>query len=281
MNIGTLALFQRFGYDASVTDAQVYREELALAAQLETQGYDSHWCVEHHFQDYSFCPDNVVYLAHLAARTTRLKLATGAVILPWNTPLRVAERIALLDELSGGRAIFGMGRGLAKKEYDQFGIDMASSRERFDEAAPMILRALETGYIEGHGRHFPQPRAAIRPAPTRSFVGRVTQVAMSPDSALEAATHGAQMMIFTQKPIEEHEKDFLPYRERFLELHKRPAPPPLMAGVTVCHEDPERAAELARKHVAGYLVTVLDHYQLMDEHFKHARATRPMAKRST
>lgn len=135
----------------------------------------------------------------------------------------------------------------------------------------MILRALETGYIEGHGKHFPQPRAAIRPAPTRSFVGRVTQVAMSPDSALEAATHGAQMMIFTQKPIEDHEKDFLPYRERFLELHKRPAPPPLMAGVTVCHEDPERAAELARKHVAGYLVTVLDHYQLMDEHFKHAR----------
>ena len=271
MQIGTLALFQRFGYDDSVTDSQVYREELALAEQLEDLGYDSHWCVEHHFQDYSFCPDNVVYLSHLAAKTTRLKLATGAVIVPWNQPLRVAEKIALLDELSDGRVIFGMGRGLAKKEYDQFGIEMDTSRDRFDEAAPMILKALETGYIEGDGKYYPQPRAVIRPKPVRSFKGRVTQVAMSPDSALEAATHAAQMMIFTQKPIEQHLEDFQPYRQRFIELHGHEAPAPLMAGITVCHEDVEYAAELARKHIAGYLVTVMDHYRLMDEHFKNAK----------
>ena len=113
MQVGTLALFQRFGYDDSVTDSQVYKEELALAEQIEDQGFDSHWCVEHHFQDYSICPDNAVYLSHLAAKTARIKLATGAVILPWNTPLRVAEKIAMLDELSDGRIIFGMGRGLS------------------------------------------------------------------------------------------------------------------------------------------------------------------------
>ena len=271
MQVGTLALFQRFGYDDSVTDSQVYREELALAEQLEDLGYDSHWCVEHHFQDYSFCPDNVVYLSHLAAKTKTLKLATGAVIVPWNQPLRVAEKIALLDELSDGRVIFGMGRGLAKKEYDQFGIEMDTSRDRFDEAAPMILKALETGYIEGNGKYYPQPRAVIRPQPVRSFKGRVTQVAMSPDSALEAATHAAQMMIFTQKPIEQHLEDFTPYRERFVKLHGYEAPAPLMAGITVCHEDRDYAAELARKHIAGYLVTVMDHYRLMDDHFKNAK----------
>ena len=98
MQIGTLALFQRASYDDTVTDSQVDREEMKLASQLEGQGYDSHWCVEHHFEDYSFCPDNVVYLSHLAAITKTLKLATGAVIVPWNTPLRVAEKIALLDD---------------------------------------------------------------------------------------------------------------------------------------------------------------------------------------
>lgn len=271
MQVGTLALFQRFGYADTVTDSQVYKEEVALAEQIEAQGYDSHWCVEHHFQDYSFCPDNTVYLSNLAAKTKRLKLATGAVILPWNTPLRVAEKIALLDELSDGRVIFGMGRGLSKKEYDQFGIDMDTSRERFDEAAPMIINALETGYIEGNGKFYPQPRAVIRPKPVRSFKGRITQVAMSPDSALEAATLGAQMMIFTQKPIEQHNEDFAPYRERFLQLHGQEAPSPLMAGLTVCHEDADYAAELARKHIAGYLITVMDHYQLMDDHFKKAK----------
>lgn len=271
MQIGTLALFQRFGYDESVTDSQVYREELALAQQIEDLGYDSHWCVEHHFEDYSFCPDNAIYLSHLAAITRRIKLATGAVIVPWNTPLRAAEKIALLDELSDGRVIFGMGRGLSKREYDQFGIDMETSRERFDEAVPVILEALETGVIEGEGKYFSQPRAQIRPKPVRSFKGRVTQVAMSPDSALEAATHGAQMMIFTQKPIEEHNQDFVPYRERFLELHGHEAPAPLMAGISVVHEDAARAEELARKHIAGYLITVMHHYELMSDHFKQAK----------
>jgi len=271
MHAGTLALFQRQSYDDSMTDSQVYREELALASQLEAQGFDSHWCVEHHFEDYSFCPDNVVYLSHLAAKTTTLKLATGAVILPWNDPLRVAEKVALLDELSDGRVIFGMGRGLSRREYEQFGIDMDSSRERFDEAAPMILNALETGYMEGNGKHFKQPRAAIRPAPRRTFKGRTTQVAMSPDSALEAAQNRAQMMIFTQKAMEDHNAEFEPYRKLYRELHAAPPPPPLMAGIAVCNEDAGRAEELARKHIAGYLLTVMHHYELMGEHFKNAK----------
>lgn len=85
-----------------------------------------------------------VYLSNLAAKTKRLKLATGAVILPWNTPLRVVEKIALLDELSDGRVIFSMGRSLSKIEYDQFGIDMDTSRKRIGEAAPMVIKALLT-----------------------------------------------------------------------------------------------------------------------------------------
>ena len=271
MNIGSLALFQSFGYDASVTDSQVYKEELRLAEQLEGLGYDWHCAVEHHFEDYSFCPDNTVYLSHIAAKTSTLKLGTTAVILPWNEPLRVAEKIALLDELSDGRVIFGMGRGLSRREYVQFDLDMDDSRARFDEAAPMILAALENGYIEGNGPHFKQPKAVIRPKPTRSFKNRITQVAMSPDSALEAATHGAQIMIFNQKDISEHKKDLEPYRAKFLELHGRPAPAPLMATLSVCHKDKDKAAELARKHVAGYLVTVMHHYELAGEHFKNAK----------
>ena len=135
----------------------------------------------------------------------------------------------------------------------------------------MIIKALETGFIEGDGKFYKQPRAKIRPAPVRSFKGRITQVAMSPDSALEAATHGAQMMVFTQKAMEEHNQEFEPYRQRYRELHNAPPPPPLMAGITVCHEDAGRAEELARKHIAGYLLTVMYHYELMGEHFKNAK----------
>jgi excinuclease ABC subunit A len=76
----------------------------------------------------------------------RIKLATGSCIIPWNDqPLRIAEKAALLDQLSGGRAILGIGRGLSRREFDRFGISMDESRDRFDEASPVIIEALETG----------------------------------------------------------------------------------------------------------------------------------------
>jgi alkanesulfonate monooxygenase SsuD/methylene tetrahydromethanopterin reductase-like flavin-dependent oxidoreductase (luciferase family) len=105
MQVGVQMVFQSYGYPTEVTDSQVYDEEVALAEHADAVGLDSIWPVEHHFEDYSFCPDNVVFLAHMAARTSHIKLATGAVIMPWNDPLRVAEKIALLDQLSGGRVL--------------------------------------------------------------------------------------------------------------------------------------------------------------------------------
>ena len=113
----------------------MYKEELELALRADELGFDSIGIVEHHFEDYSFCPDNFVYLAHLAGITKNAKLMTGAVIVPWNDPLRVAEKAALLDEISDGRLILGLGRGLSRREYDQFGINMDESRDRFHEAA--------------------------------------------------------------------------------------------------------------------------------------------------
>jgi alkanesulfonate monooxygenase SsuD/methylene tetrahydromethanopterin reductase-like flavin-dependent oxidoreductase (luciferase family) len=166
----------------NLTDEQMYQGELALAELADRLGYDSLWAVEHHFDDYAMCPDNVVLLGCVAGRTEHLMLGTGAVILPWNDPLRVAEKMIMLDILSGGRALFGMGRGLSRMEYAPFRIEMSESRARFDEAAPMIAEALETGWIEGDGPYYPQPRTRLRPSPRGSFSGRLYCVAGSPDS---------------------------------------------------------------------------------------------------
>src|SRR5437660_7557009 len=169
MRVGVQMIFQSWGYDKSVTDAEVVADEIRLGVLADELGFHALWPVEHHFNDYSFCPDNTVFLAHMAARTKQIMLGTGAVILPWNDPLRVAEKIALLDELSGGRVLFGMGRGLARREYAGFGIAMGESRDRFDESARMVLEAPETGVIHGEGPFFAQPRIPIRPAPRRTF----------------------------------------------------------------------------------------------------------------
>jgi alkanesulfonate monooxygenase SsuD/methylene tetrahydromethanopterin reductase-like flavin-dependent oxidoreductase (luciferase family) len=264
-------VFQSYGYPDSVTDAQVYDEEVRLAELADELGFHALWPVEHHFDDYSFCPDNTVLLANLAARTKQIKLGTGAVILPWNSPLRVAEKISLLDQLSGGRVLFGMGRGLSRMEYEGFGIPMDESRERFDEAAPMVLEALETGWIEGPGPHFLQPRTPIRPAPTRSFRDRTYCVAMSPDSVLAAADLRARMVVFSQRPWADQAAAYATYRERFTALHGAEPPSLLTCDFVYCDTDGARAEEKARTHIAGYLTSVMQHYELASDHFKQAR----------
>jgi alkanesulfonate monooxygenase SsuD/methylene tetrahydromethanopterin reductase-like flavin-dependent oxidoreductase (luciferase family) len=269
MQFGAQMVFQAWGYGGALSDDQIVADELHLAEVAEEVGFDSVWPVEHHFEDYSFCPDNVVLLANVAARTRRVKLATGAVILPWNEPIRVAEKISLLDALSGGRVLFGMGRGLARREYEGFGIPMDESRGRFDESARMVIDALETGFIEGDGPHYPQARTEIRPRPSRSFADRTYCVAMSPDSVLAAAELGARMVVFSQRPWADQAVSYRTYGERFAEAHGDRTPYPIVTcDFVYCDRDRKRAEDVARQHIAGYLTSVMEHYELADEHFK-------------
>src|SRR5262245_36256584 len=180
MDVGIQMIFQN--YRGSTSDDAVMAAEMRTATLADELGFDKVWPVEHHFTDYAACPDNTEFLAWVAAKTTRVKLATGAIIVPWNDPLRVAEKITLLDYLSDGRAVLGLGRGLARSEYAGFGIDMNESRARFDEAAAMILDALDSGYIEGDGPFYARARTAIRPRPRQGFRDRLYAVGMSPDS---------------------------------------------------------------------------------------------------
>jgi len=271
MEIGFQLLSSSWG-ERQVTDSQVYKEELELALRADELGFDSIGIVEHHFEDYSFCPDNFVYLAHLAGITKNAKLMTGAVIVPWNDPLRVAEKAALLDEISDGRLILGLGRGLSRREYDQFGINMDESRDRFDEATPMILNALETGVMEAHeGKHYKQPRAVIRPAPTRTFKGRISQVAMSGDSVLEAANIGARMLQFSYKPMEVHRQEIDTYAAEYRRLHNSAPPVPVFIDLAVCDSDVNRAEENSRKYISDYFLSVVHHYEMLGEHFTDAK----------
>ena len=269
MKFGLLQIFQNFRNQ--VSDERLWQEELELALLAEDLGFDSVWVVEHHSNDYSACPDNLQYLSYLAGRTERIQLSTGAVIVPWNDPLRVAEKVSVLDHLSGGRVHLGLGRGLARREYKNFGIDMDTSRERFDEAAAMILDALDTGFIEGDGPYYPQARTEIRPRPSRGFRDRLTCIAMSPDSVDAAARLGGAMAVFSQTPWEMMAEELERWRGMYLEQHGSEPPPPVTADIAVCHADLASAAQLAERHLVGYLTTVLEHYELMGEHFKRAK----------
>jgi alkanesulfonate monooxygenase SsuD/methylene tetrahydromethanopterin reductase-like flavin-dependent oxidoreductase (luciferase family) len=270
VKVGILGIFQN--YQGRASDADMMRDELRVAELAEPLGFDSYWPPEHHFTDYSACPDNLQLLSWLAGRTTKLGLGTGAVIVPWNDPLRVAEKVALLDHLSGGRAILGLGRGLSRLEYRHFGIDMNEARDRFDEGSRMIIDALDKGEIEGAGPYYPQLKTPIRPRPLRGFRDRFYCVGLSPESVEQAAGLGATLMTFTQMPWEMYAAGPLAnYRKAFRAHQHRDAPFPLTGDLMFCDASAERAEAMAREYMANYFLSIAGHYELMSEHFRETK----------
>ncbi len=270
MDVGVLLVFQN--WHENLSDAEMFRQETELGVLAEEYGFDSVWAAEHHFDDYSMCPDNLQLMSYLAAKTSRVKLGTGAVILPWNDPLRVVEKVTMLDILSEGRVLFGMGRGLAKMEYEGFDVDMNSSRERFDEAAPMIVRGLLDGSVENGGPIYKQPRVNVRPGPEgRDWSERLYGVAMSPDSVPAVAKVGARMMTFMQYPAEQHVPAMERYREIYRETHHREPGPILTQDFVYCHEDPAEAEATAREYLSRYFLSVIKHYDFAGSHWRETK----------
>ena len=270
MKVGILLIFQN--YQGRRPDAEMVADQIRIAELAEPLGFDSLWPPEHHFTDYSACPDNVQFLSYMAGKTERIELGTGAVIVPWNDPLRVVEKIAFLDHLSGGRAVLGLGRGLSRTEYHHFGIDMASSRDRFDEASRMIIEGLETGFVEGDGPYYKQVRTEVRPRPLKGFRDRFYSVGISPESVEQVARLGARLMVFSQQPWALFKDGALAaYHKAWGEHQSGPPPPPLTGDLMYCHADPKVAEERGQQYMAAYYLSILKHYELMSEHFKDTR----------
>jgi alkanesulfonate monooxygenase SsuD/methylene tetrahydromethanopterin reductase-like flavin-dependent oxidoreductase (luciferase family) len=269
MHVGMAVVFQNPGKARS--DYDVYQQELRLADLAEPLGFESVWGVEHHFTDYTMCPDVLQFLTYVAGRTERVQLGSMVVVLPWHDPLRVAEQVAMLDAMSRGRLILGLGRGAGKVEFDGFRLSMDEARLRFVEYAQMLLRGLETGWCEYAGTFVNQPRAAIRPAPTKSFRGRTYAAAVSPESTRIMAELGVGILIIPQKPWHETARELDAYRTLYREVNRVEAPPPVSAGWTFCDESAERAREQARRWIGGYYETVLEHYKFADDHLARTR----------
>ena len=118
MHVGMSVIFQNPG--ERIPDQQMYQQELALALQAEGLGFDSVWSVEHHFTSYTMCPDVLQFLTYMAGATQSIQLGSMVCVLPWHDPLRVTEQISMLDNLSDGRLILGLGRGTGRVEFDGF-----------------------------------------------------------------------------------------------------------------------------------------------------------------
>jgi alkanesulfonate monooxygenase SsuD/methylene tetrahydromethanopterin reductase-like flavin-dependent oxidoreductase (luciferase family) len=181
-------------------------------------------------------------------------------VLPWHDPVRVAEELTVLDNVSNGRAVLGLGRGLGPIEFDGFRVEMGESRGRFVEYADAITAALETGHMEYDGELYKQGPVDLRPQPVASWKGRIYASAVSPESALIMARLGYGLMIIAQKPWETTIKEINDYRVLYEEVNAEPPPKPLLVNFVNVHEDGARAAEMQEEYGIAYSRSAVAHY---------------------
>src|SRR6201996_3712833 len=139
--------------DLPRSTGELYRAVVDQAVLAEQLGYEACFIAEHHFHPYGAVPNPAVLLSAIAARTTRLRLGPAITVLPFRDPRTVAEDYALLDQLSGGRLILGVGSGYLKHEFAGFGRDPMEKRDRFDENLALLKRLL-SGERVSHGGKF-------------------------------------------------------------------------------------------------------------------------------
>jgi alkanesulfonate monooxygenase SsuD/methylene tetrahydromethanopterin reductase-like flavin-dependent oxidoreductase (luciferase family) len=128
------------------SDAELYADALDLAVLAEELGFDSVWVSEHHFVDDGYLPASLPLCAAIAARTTRVRIGTGLLLMPLHDPLRIAEDAAVVDLLSGGRLILGLGLGWREEEFEGFGVPLRDRVRRLEQAVA-VLRGAWAGEV--------------------------------------------------------------------------------------------------------------------------------------
>jgi len=142
------------------------RRWVDLLAESEALGFDSVWANEHHFDSYGgLIPSPPVMLAALSQRTTRVRLGTSIIVLPLHNPLEIAEQLAMVDLMSGGRVEFGIGRGFVDFDYDRLGVPREDSQERMFEQLDIILKAWSGEPFSHQGKYYSYPKLELWPRP--------------------------------------------------------------------------------------------------------------------
>ena len=185
--------------DARAKEAQTFHDCVEQAVLADELGYHCVWEVEHHgLYEYSHSSAPEIFLAFVAARTKRIRLGHGVTLLPhrYNHPIRIAERIATLDILSGGRVNWGSGKSSSLVEQLAFENDIATLHEQWLEALEMIPRMWSTDVFAHKGKFFDMPPTQILPKPVQQPHPPMFAACTKPESAVAVGKLGLGALNF-------------------------------------------------------------------------------------
>jgi len=247
-----VGVLQFFGWaDRRVPLATIYARAIERFEIMESAGYDAVWLAEHHFSSFSVCPSVHMMATVAAMRTRRMRIGTAVSLAPFYHPLRLAEEVALLDVLSGGRVNWGAGRGFSRTEFSAFGIPVEESATRFRESVEIVLKAWTDERLTYRGEHYDFAGVELLPKPLQA-PHPPTWVAATSESAIDWAA-GRGFSILMDPHCTRAELGVK--RRRYGELlaaagHADGGRDIPMARLIAVAESAERAAEIAQRGAA-------------------------------
>src|SRR5579864_2391490 len=173
--------------------ADLYRDHLEEAVLAEELGFDCVWASEHHFSPDAWSPSPFPFLAAVAARTERVRVGTYVLLLPLHNPLRIAEDVAVLDNISGGRVDLGVGVGSSPDEFHTFGVPIEGRLGRTFEALRIIERCFTGEKFSHHGKYFDFPDVQMTTLPVQRPGPPILVAAMGEQSVRWTARRGYHM----------------------------------------------------------------------------------------
>ena len=188
MKVGVLQFFSWPERRVSLTT--VYERALERISVMDRTGYDAVWLAEHHFSGYSVCPSVHLMGMAVAARTERLRIGMAVTLTAFYHPLRVAEEVAMLDLLCGGRVNWGAGRGFDRTEHAVFGVGPDESQRRYREHAKIVLAAWQNPRLTYHGEFWDFEDIEVLPRPLQEPHPPAWAGVSSPEAIAWAAEPG-------------------------------------------------------------------------------------------
>ena len=228
-----------------------YQDMLRCLPRAEELGYVSAFQVSHHVQKDGLCPGPLVALGGAAAVTQRMRVGTGVLLVPMYAPLRLAEDIAVLDNLSNGRFILGVAPGYVSEEFAAHGVPRNQRVGRLEETLDLMTLAWREERFSFDGRYFKVPEACLTPKPVQKPHPPIWYGVSAPGSIRRAARRHAVLVASPRHGIAELKEHFRIYDEAASEFGFKPAERPVIRQVFVA--ETRNKAEKVAAPAVGYL----------------------------
>ena len=232
-----------------------YQDMLTCLPRAEELGYTSSFQVSHHAQKDGLCPGPLVACAGAAAVTNTMRIGTGVLLVPLYAPLKLAEDVVVLDNLSNGRFIFGVAPGYVASEFEAHGIPREERIGRFEEALDLMTLAWTEETFSFNGKYFNVPETRLTPRPVQNPHPPIWYGVSAPGSLRRAARRNAIQIMSPRHGPEELIEHFAPYEAEANRIGWEIPERPVMRSVFIA--ETKQKAEAIAAPALNYLFTEL------------------------